>query len=533
MILDLAESPIPFDELLDRNAQANPDRGAIVMAESDYVLTLGEYAKRAGDAARYLAERGIGPGDRVAIWGQNSYAWAIWLAGAAWRGASAVALHPGLPREDLARSLAHARPSWLICDTVQRGRSLAELAQEAAESPALRASGLRGLTVMKGGDGDVSFEDILERGAAPAHLGKIGEPLNLQFTSGSTGRPKLVVLSHRSLVVNSAITAERSGVTEKDALASPLPLCHSGGLSSGLVMSIATGALWCTTYRFRAELVLGQIERHRCTVMQGTPTMFKATLDALASSPRKIDVSSMRLGFVGGAHCPPDITRRMIEEMGCERMAIIYGQTEFGPTVSMTDGKEPDELAYISSGYALHGVEIRIADPVTNTPLPEGEVGEVQTRGPTIMSGYFDDPVATAATLLPDGWLRTGDLGKMHGKYLQITARLKDIIIRGGENVSPFEVEEALRAMPGVREACVVGAPSAFWGEEICAVLSVAEGAGITVPALRAWCDEKLPRFQRPDKYVLRTELPMLESNKIDKRAVREAINAGAWPWAQ
>ena len=242
MILDLAESPIPFDELLDRNAQANPDRPAIAMAESDYVLTLADYAQRAGDAARYLAERGIGPGDRVAIWGQNSYAWAIWLAGAAWRGASAVALHPGLPREDLARSLAHARPSWLICDTVQRGRSLAELAQEAAESPALRAAGLRGLTVMKGGDGDVSYEDILERGAAPAHLGKLGEPLNLQFTSGSTGRPKLVVLSHRSLVVNSAITADRSNVTDRDALASPLPLCHSGGLSSGLVMGIATGA---------------------------------------------------------------------------------------------------------------------------------------------------------------------------------------------------------------------------------------------------------------------------------------------------
>lgn len=517
----LAVSPLTFDELLVRRAEASPDAPAIVSAEMG-VLTLGQYADLAGRAARFLADRDIGPGDRIAVWGQNSLAWTVWLAAAAWRGAAVVALHPSLGRDELAAALAQSRPVWLVCDEIARGRALGAIAREVA------APSLRGITVLAGADGNLDIRSIVGKASAPAMLGKADQPLNLQFTSGSTGRPKLVVLSHQALLTNAALTAAVSGIGAEDRLASPLPLIHAAGLSSGLILGIASGALWCISHRFRPDVVLDQVERHRCTVLQGVPTMFKAVMDLVAQRP-ECDISSLRLGFIGGAPCPADFARKAIDALGLERMAITYGQTEFGPTVAVTDGSEPGALKLTSVGRPLPGTELRIEAFPAGGAAAEGQEGEILVRGPTLMSGYFEDPENTAKTVTEEGWLKTGDLGRVVQGCVQVTGRIKELIIRGGENVSPNEVEQVLRNEAGVAEICVVPLPSEHWGEEICAVMTFMPGAEPDEEALRAACEQRLARFKRPDKYIFRDQLPLLDSGKVNRKAVRDAVASGQW----
>ena len=502
---DFAAHPVTLDELL---ATQPADTPLMATPEWDGVVTVGEMRALAGAAAAYLAQQGIGPGDRVAVWGQNSVAWAMWLCAAAWRGAAVVALHPMLGPDDLRQMLTQCKPVWLIADEMARGRSLADIARDVAP----KVSGLRGVTVMPGADGAFDLSGIIDRTVTtPARLGQLDAPLNLQFTSGSTGKPKIVVLSHRALVINAVETARASGIVAGDHLASPMPFVHAAGLSSGFILALATGALWCTSHRFRPDVLLAQIHQHQCTVMQGVPTMFKGLVDHMDKTGA--DTPSLRLGFIGGAPCPPDLCRRSIDRMGLQHMAIVYGQTEFGPTISLTTGAEPADLALTSAGPVLPGAEAKLVD------------GEIWVRGRTLMNGYFENGEANTAAITADGWLRTGDLGRIDRGCLQITARLKELIIRGGENVSPYEVEDALRDAPGVADIVAVPLPSAHWGEEICAVLLGTPD----LDAVRALAEQRLARFRRPDKYIVRAEFPALPSGKVDRVAIKRAVNAGEW----
>ncbi|MDH3234650.1 MAG: acyl--CoA ligase [Alphaproteobacteria bacterium] len=520
---------VPLDALLRRRADAEPERPLIATAEAPSLVTARALCDLAGAAAATLAQRGVGPGDRIGLWGQNSVAWAVWLCAAAWRGASIVALHPALGRDDLSACLRTARVDWLIADEVARGRDLAGMAQAVIE--ARRGDDHhcpRGLTVIPGGDGVLDLSSVLDRGAAvPTPSGTPEAPLNIQFTAGSTGRPKAVVLSQRALLTNAMLTAQAAAIDGDDRVVSPLPLYHAAGLSSGLLLSLATGALWCTSHRFEPATSLALIDAHHATVFQGVPTMFQALTDL--GRKRGGDYPSMRLGFIGGAPCPAELCADAIEVFGLSRMAIVYGQTEFGPTIAMTRGDEPDNLALTTVGRPLPGVELRITDPQTDAQVPLGADGEIQVRGATMMDGYFGDPDATAAVVTRDGWLKTGDLGRIDHGSLRLRGRLKELIIRGGENVSPIEVEAALQGLSGVSDVVVVPAPSAYWGEEICAVIEANDPAGLDVNALSRGCAERLPRFMRPDRYIIREDLPHLPSGKVDRAAVRRAVGTGEW----
>ncbi len=336
------------------------------------------------------------------------------------------------------------------------------------------------------------------------------------------------MLSHRALVINAVLTARAAGIVAGDRLASPLPLVHAAGLSSGFVLALATGALWCTSHRFQPETLLAQIAAWRCTVVQGVPTMFKALLDLPQTA--QTDLSSLRLGFIGGAACPPALCQRIVDELALRHLAIVYGQTEFGPTIALTTGAEPADLALTSAGAPLPGVELAIVDPRSGVPVaPEGE-GEIRVRGATVMDGYFEDPDATAAAITAEGWLRTGDLGRVVRGCLQVTGRIKELIIRGGENVSPYAVEDALRRAPGIADAVAIPVPSAHWGEAICAVLLGRPGVAVDLGAVRAAAEAALPRFMRPDRYLVRSEFPLLPSGKIDRVAIRRAVAAGDEP---
>ena len=521
-----AGAALSLDALVLRRAAAAPDMPALATAELPVAVTIGGLARIAGAAASYLGDRGIGPGDRVAMWGQNSLAWAVWLIAAAWRGAALVALHPLLGADDLKASLGVARPCWLIADGEARGRPLGALAESMLAGGEI--ADLRGVTVMPGSDGAFDLAALLDLDAkAPQPIGRADAPLNLQFTSGSTGRPKAVVLSHRALISNAMMTAAATGIGVGDRLAAPLPLYHVAGLSSGLILALATGALWCGSHRFRPDVQLAQIRVHECTVIQGVPTMFKALCDEATRAD--VATPSLRLGYIGGAPCPPALSRRAIDQFGLERMVITYGQTESGPTMTATRGDEPTDLALTSVGRPLAGVLVRIVDPETGTDRPMGAAGEIWVRTPTLMSGYFGDEAATRQTVTADGWLRTGDIGCLDRGCLKVTSRLKELIIRGGENIAPSEIEDVLRAAPGVADACVVPAQSAHWGEEICAVILASDDARPDIGALKAHCEQRLARFKQPDRYILREEFPALPSGKVDRRAVRMAVSRGEW----
>jgi len=520
---------VPLDVLLRRRAEAEPGRPLVATAETSSVVTAREFLGQVGAAAAALAERGIGPGDRIALWGQNSLAWSLWFCAAAWRGACVVALHPALGPVDLSACLRQARVDWLIAEEVARGRNLGAMAQalfDAQRGDENRCP--RGLTVVPGGDGVLDLSVVLDRGApVPEPVGSLDTPLNIQFTSGSTGGPKAVVLSQRALLTNALLTARAAGIDGGDRVVSPLPLYHAAGLSSGLLLSLATGALWCTSHRFEPATSMALIEARDATVFQGVPTMFQALIEL--AGRRDCALPSLRLGFMGGAPCPTGLCAEAISVLGLSRMAIVYGQTEFGPTIAMTRGDEPASLALTSVGPPLPGVELRVVDPETDDVLPPGTTGEIWVRGATVMEGYFGDPESTAAAITPDGWLRTGDLGLVEGGCLRIRGRLKELIIRGGENILPIEIEEALRELPGVAEAVVVPSPSAYWGEEICAVIEASGEPAVDIDGLSRHCAERLPRFMRPDRCILRDSLPLLPSGKIDRAAVRRAVERDEW----
>ncbi|WP_320065515.1 class I adenylate-forming enzyme family protein [Micromonospora sp. RTGN7] len=511
-------SPLALDAVLLDGAARYPDRPLYAFAELDRPVTHAEFAELAGRGAAVLAAQGIGRGDRIAVWSENSLAWLTLLAAAAWRGAALVTLHPALTGAELAEAVARARPRRLFVAGRIRHRN----------APAEAAAALAGLPYMP--DGIHTLDDDGGRTAlaalpgwadgTPAPGGHADATLNIQFTSGSTGPAKMVALSARHLVRNAQWTALAAKLRPTDTLASPLPLAHAAGLSSGAVLSLVTGALWVSTCRFRSETVLDMVERYRCTVLQAVPTMATMLADRVESEPGRWDLSSLRVGFLGGAPCPPALRERTVRVLGLDRVAVVYGQTEAGPTISVDPGDGSCAPAGLTVGRIVPGLDAAVVQPGTQHAVPLGEAGELQVRGESVMSGYVDDPAATAGALTVNGWLRTGDLGALTAeRVFTLTGRVKELIIRGGENISPAEVEAALLDDPAVGQACVLGVPSARWGEEVGALLIAAPGARLDTDVVVAAVTGRLARHKLPTRVRAVPGLPVLPSGKVDRRA--------------
>ncbi|MDG4766055.1 class I adenylate-forming enzyme family protein [Solwaraspora sp. WMMD406] len=511
-----APAPGAFDAALLDQAARQPHRPLFTFAGHDTV-DRAEYAELAGRAAAVLAAVGVGRGDRIAVWAENSLAWLLLLAAAAWRGATLITLHPGLTEPEVTAALRRSGARRVFAADRIRDRDAYQIAVRAAAVPVTRLAGDLGRGALAAEPG---WSD-----PPPAPAARPDEPLNVQFTSGSTGLPKLVVLTGRNLTANAAWTAQAAGLVADDRIAGPLPFAHAAGLSSGAVLAVVTGAQLVSAPRFQPDVVFDGIQRHRCTVIQFVPTMATMLIDRLAERPGRWDVSSLRRGFLGGATCPPALRDRVKRELGLRRLVVVYGQTEAGPTISVDPDDDTCRPAGTTVGRVLPQLRARVVTPGGGLPVPAGAEGELQVRGESVTVGYLDDEVATREAINPDGWLRTGDLARLATDgTVTLTGRVRELIIRGGENVSPAEVESVLLEQAGVSQACVVGVASPRWGEEVGAALVAAAGAELSTDQLAEAAAARLTRYKTPTRWRVVDRLPLLPSGKVDRLAVASLL---------
>ena len=462
--------------------------------------------------ACFLSSR-FAPGDRICLWAPNVPEWVILQYGAALAGIVLVTANPALREGELRHVLRQSQARALLHVDQFRGSDMAAIA--AAVSGEVEQT--------------VSLSDWprLMTGAGRAELPPVAprSPAQIQFTSGTTGQPKGALLHHEGLVTNAFFVAGRLG-QDRDIVVMPMPLFHTAGSVLGVLGCVTTLSTLILPVLFDPALILGAIERERAAIVSGVPTMFVAMLEQQQKDGR--DLSSLRATMSGGSLVAPELRRRIEAVFGCSPLTV-YGQTELSPIVCQTAHDDPPPEQAETVGRPLPQVEVRIADPVTNETLAVDVEGEIQARGYQAMLGYYGQPEATARTLLADGWLRTGDLGTMdENLYVRITGRLSDMIIRGGENIYPAEIEAELLRHPAVAEAAVFGLPDPHWGEIVAAAVRLSDDRPKPrAEELKGHIRDILAPQKAPCTWYRVEALPLTGSGKVQKFALREAALAG------
>ena len=506
---------------LRRTADRFPDSEALVVPHQGYRATYRELWRQVDRAARAFMARGVAPGDRVGIWAPNRHEWVIAQLATARIGAILVTINPAYTREELRYALRKAGVSVLVMARGFRDADYAAAVDAVrGDCPALRETIVldedwEGFLAggMWVGDAEVAAR---EAGLRP------GDPINIQFTSGTTGAPKGATLSHRTIVNNAHFTARTVRYGERDRICVPVPFYHCFGMVLGVVAAVTHGAcVVVPSAAFDARAVLDAVEAERCTALYGVPTMFIAVLEQPGLD--LFDLSSLRTGIMAGAPCPESLMTAVRARLGMGEVTIACGMTETGPLSTQTAVDDPPEKRVTTVGRAHPHVEVKIVDPATGATVPRGTPGEQCTRGYGVMLGYWDDPEATDAAIDGDGWMHTGDLAVMDGDgYVSIVGRIKDTIIRGGENISPREIEEVLHTLPEVSAAEVIGVPSARYGEEVMAWVKLREGASIDADDLAAACRARIAYYKVPRYWRFVDAFPMTVSGKVQKFRMRE-----------
>lgn len=469
----------------------------------------------AEQVARALLAR-FRPGEHVAIWAANCPEWVLAEFGAALAGLTLVTVNPAFLPQEVAYVLGQSRASGILVQPSYRGRDLLAVAEQArAHLPALRE-----VIALD------HWEAFRASGDPHTQLPQV-DPLDIaqiQYTSGTTGFPKGARLTHRGLVNNARFFARALGAGEDDVWVNPMPMFHTAGCGLMTLGALQTGAVHVLPPGFDPAVMLALFERERGTLMLSVPTMLIRMLDHPDARTR--DVSSWRISALGGAPVPPELVRRAACEFGI-KVTIGFGQTEASPYITHTvpDDPNPDWVATV--GRPFPQTEVKVVHPLTGETLPLGEVGEICARGCGMMAGYFDNDEATAAALDDDGWLHTGDLGCMDADgYCRIQGRLKDMIIRGGENIYPREIEDVLFTHPAVASVSVVGLPDREWGEQVAAFIQARPGARLDEGELSAYCRARLAPFKVPRIWRFVEQFPQTASGKIQKFALREQLLA-------
>ena len=526
----------------DRICEQHPEQDALIVRHQDVRWTYRELQKKVNELATGLLALGIAPGDRVGIWGPNSHEWVMVQLATAKIGAIMVCINPAYRLYELEFALNKveckvviAAESFKTSDYLGMLNTLApELA--ASEPGNLQAEKLPHLrTVIRMGaaktEGMLNFEDVclLGGGVEADRLGELQELLkpddaiNIQFTSGTTGNPKGATLTHCNILNNGYLTGEAMKLTETDRLCIPVPLYHCFGMVLSVLACVSHGsAMVFPGEAFDPLETLRAVEAEKCTALHGVPTMFITELDHPQFA--EFDLSSLRTGIMAGAPCPVEIMKRVISQMHMEDILIGYGQTELSPINNMTLPDDSLERRTETVGRAMPWVEIKIVDE-SNRVVAIGEKGEICTRGYSVMREYWNDPERTAETIDEAGWLHSGDLATMDGEgYVRIVGRIKDMIIRGGENIYPREIEEFLYQHPAISEVQVFGIPDEKMGEEVCAWVQLNDGQKMTEEDLKAFCKDQITHFKIPRYVRFVTEYPMTVTGKIQKFVMRDEM---------
>ncbi|MFQ6371785.1 AMP-binding protein [Shewanella sp. YIC-542] len=529
-------------QYLDDICARFPDNTAVVMHHQQIRWSYARYLQEIDRLATGLLALGIGPGDRVGIWSPNNIEWCLTQFATARIGAIMVCINPAYRPEELEYALTNVGCKALIThDQFKSSHYLSmlqELAPELAfaEPGKLQAKRLPELrcVIRTGSDktpGMLNFPEVCDLGGATeyADLQGIGarlsphDAINIQFTSGTTGNPKGATLTHHNILNNGMLVAEAMRFGADDRLCIPVPLYHCFGMVLGNLVCVAKGGTAVfPSDAFDPAITLQVVAQERCTALHGVPTMFIAELE-LADFDQ-YDLSSLRTGVMAGATCPEEVMKRVHALMHMTEVVIAYGQTECSPINNITEIDSAFEKQVTTVGRALPHTEVKIVDEFGEI-LPVGQPGEVCSRGYCVMQGYWNDAAKTEATIDPQGWLHSGDLGVMDDEgYVQIVGRIKDMIIRGGENIYPREIEEKLYTHHDIQDAAVFGVQSDKYGEEVCAWIKVRPGSSVSESEIRHFLTEKVAYFKVPRYIKFVEQYPMTVTGKIQKFRMRELM---------
>ncbi len=528
-------------QVLEQQVARQPDKEFVVYPDRDLRFTYAEFDRRVNCLARGLLAIGLTKGDHLGIWATNVPDWLTLLFATAKVGIVAVTVNTAYRIHELEYLIKQSDIRALCLIDGFRDSDYVGMVNElvpelkTCERGRLRSARFPKLekVIFIGPEkhrGMYSLPEILLLGshASDEERQRIGatltchEVINMQYTSGTTGFPKGVMLTHHNILNNGFHIGERQKFTENDRLCLTVPLFHCFGLVLGIMAIYSHGGTTVALESFDPLLALASVQKERCTALYGVPTMFIAELNHPMFA--MFDLSSLRTGIMAGSPCPMEIMKRVIADMKCRDITIAYGLTEGSPVMTQTSTDDPIQMRVSSVGQRLPGIEVRIINPETNTEVPPGTQGEVVCRGYNVMKGYYNMADATAQAIDADGWLHSGDLGVMDEKgYFKITGRIKDMIIRGGENISPREIEEYLLTMDGIRDIQVAGIASPKYGEEVGAFVIRKDGATITEEDVRDFCRGKIANFKIPKYVFFVASYPMTASGKVQKYKLRES----------
>jgi fatty-acyl-CoA synthase len=501
--------------LLDRTASRFPDRLAVASRHQNKRLTWAELSAEADRVARGFWSLGIRRGDRVGLWSTNCIEWIVMHMGCARAGVALVNVNPAYRSHELRYTLQRSRMKAMFLWHKDKRADYEEILGRARH----------------GLDLELRHTIYFDSPEWPALLDAEGrlpdfvdneDVANIQYTSGTTGMPKGVMLTHHNIVNDGQFLAQGFHYTEIDKIVMPMPLFHCYGCVIGTMSALNSGAaLILPNWTYEARATLQAIHDERGTSVYGVPTMYVAEMGLPDFAT--FDLTSLRTGMMSGAPCPVELMKRVLDEMHCKELVIAYGQTETSPVCTMSDAGDSIDIRVNTVGRAMPQTEIRIASTVTSETLPIGEQGEVCARGFVVMKGYDGDLEGTAAVIHSDGWLHTGDLGIMRSDgCIHLTGRSRDVIIRGGENIYPREVEEFLYTFPKVGEVQVVGIPNARLGEIVVAWVQLRPGQEATEAEIKEFCQGQIAYYKIPEHIRFVDEFPATLSGKIQKYKIRD-----------
>ncbi|MEU4040742.1 AMP-binding protein [Streptomyces antibioticus] len=502
---------------LDRAVATWPEREALVDVPSERRWTYAEFGADVDRLASALLGAGVVKGDRVGIWAVNCAEWVLVQYATARVGAIMVNINPAYRTHEVEYVLNQAGISLLFASVSHRTSDYRAMIEDVRpRCPALREAVFIG---------DPSWDALLARANPDARPDELScdDPINIQYTSGTTGFPKGATLSHHNILNNGYFVGEMIDYSEQDRICVPVPFYHCFGMVMGNLAATSHGAcIVIPAAAFDPRATLEAVQRERCTSLYGVPTMFIAELNLPDFA--SYDLSTLRTGIMAGSPCPVEVMKRVVGEMNMSEVSIAYGMTETSPVSTQTRREDDLEHRTGTVGRVLPHIEVKVVDPVTGVTRPRGTAGELCTRGYSVMLGYWNEPEKTAEAVDAGRWMHTGDLAVMREDgYVEIVGRIKDMIIRGGENIYPREIEEFLYGHPGIQDVQVVGVPHEKYGEEVLACVIPRDAADPpTLEDVRAFCEGRLAHYKIPSRLQVLETFPMTVSGKIRKIELRE-----------